>query len=127
MTVSISLKCPGGDQTVEEDTPEISLPSLSRKVLLLLSDVMSSQVSTPVEIPDIWMDGHGKLFNASYPASSTTSAICITNRHAKLKVHEIEFRGYRFAGTLSERVPETDFDRQSEPLYKVWSMIREDY
>lgn len=78
-------------------------------------------------LPDIWIDGHGKLLNSSCPASSTVRISSTENRHAGLKACEIEFRGYCFAGKFcfSELMAARNRGLELDPVFELWAMLRD--
>jgi hypothetical protein len=121
ITISISLKPPGGDPRIQFQSGRISLPRLERRVFLLLSDAMAGRLVADDKIPDIWMDGHGELISACHPDSGTAISSGTLNRHSKLKPAEIEWRGYQFARDLPDKwgTPGTCFH--------TWSQLRSEY
>ncbi|KAI4957968.1 hypothetical protein J4E86_005108 [Alternaria arbusti] len=122
VSISISLKRPGADACEALQSGKIPLPDLERRVFLLLSDVIAGWPVAEDKLPDIWMDGHGKLISATYSASATAPASRIENRHAKLKLIEMQQRGYQFAMDLAISERDVEGGRRA-----MWSALRRDY
>jgi len=122
VSISISLKRPGEDACEALQSGKIPLPDLERRVFLLLSDVISGWPVAEDKLPDIWMNGHGKLISATYSASATALASRVDNRHAKLKSIELQQRGYQFAMDLSNNKLDVKGGRRA-----MWSALREKY
>jgi hypothetical protein len=130
--ISISLWCPQKNHCIQAASVVTSAADLFRQALLLLSDVIF--IGGPIvdfrtldDIPDIWIDGHGKLLNASYPVWSKWGPITIENRHTGLRACEIEFRGYFFAGKLYTSKFLFAQYRGLRPLYKLWTVLLNRY
>jgi hypothetical protein len=121
ISISISLKPPGGDPHIQFQSGRISLPNLERRVFLLLSDAIAGRLNADYMIPDIWMDGCGELISACHPDSGTAVSSVILNRHSKLKPAEIKWRGYKFARDLP-----VDRPRPGTCL-DMWLRLREEY
>ncbi|KAI4640444.1 hypothetical protein J4E93_008650 [Alternaria ventricosa] len=122
VSISISLKRPGADACEGMHSGKIPLPDLERRVFLLLSDVIAGWDVAEDKLPDIWMDGHGKLISATYSASATVLASRVENRHAKLKSVELQQRGYQFAMDLSNDKKDVEGGRRA-----MWSALRKEY
>ncbi|KAI4673971.1 uncharacterized protein J4E88_008438 [Alternaria novae-zelandiae] len=122
VSISISLKSPGEDACEALQSGKIPLPDLERRVFLLLSDVIAGWDVAEDKLPDIWMDGHGKLISATYSASATVLASRVENRHAKLKSVEVQQRGYQFATDLSNNKRDVEGGRRA-----MWSALRKEY
>ncbi|KAG9188007.1 hypothetical protein G6011_01930 [Alternaria panax] len=98
-----ALKCPWGN-TVHHEQVTITVAELLQRLFLLLTDVKqqwSSKVNSAYksQLPDIWMNGHGVLISASYPASSDLPEYRVGYAHDRLTPTEIRNRGYRMART----------------------------
>ena len=80
-------------------------------------------------LPDIWIEGHGKLLNSSYPVSSAVRIISTENRHIGLRACEIKFRGYCFAENFcsSELMVARNRGLDLDPVFKLWTVLRDCY
>jgi len=122
VSISISLKRPGADACEVLQSGKIPLPDLERRFFLLLSDVIAGWPVAEDKLPDIWMDGHGKLISATYSASATAPASRVENRHAKLTSIELQQRGLQFAMDLAISERDVEGGRRA-----MWSALREEY
>jgi hypothetical protein len=99
--IRITLRCPGGSGQAYSESKEISADTLSRQLFLLLSDVQADDSveafkTDALGVPDVWMNGHGQILYASYPASASSPAVYVKNRHARLQSHQAVVRGRYF-------------------------------
>jgi hypothetical protein len=132
-TISITFERYGEGLCAYLENSKVFLPDLARQLFLLLSDGIQNQdfshaQETCEDIPNIYMDGYGKISSASCASSSTGTTIYLENRHAKLSASEVKFRGYRFADELSDQLPH---NRHSlgfrNELHMLWAELRNHY
>lgn len=121
VSISIALKRPGANPC-DPLQSRIPLPGLKRRVFLLLSDVIAGWPVPEDKVPDIWMDGHGKLISATYSASATILSSRIENRHATLNPVEMQRRGYQFAMDLYDNKLGVRGGRR-----EMWSRLQRDH
>jgi hypothetical protein len=73
----------------------VMLGSIQRAVFLLLSDIFQDMPHKALlPVPELWIDGQGKLQCAQYPATSTASRQVIDYRHSNLTDEEVHTLGY---------------------------------
>jgi hypothetical protein len=99
--IRITLRCPGGSGQAYSESKEISADTFSRQLFLLLSDIQGDDSveafkTDALGVPDVWMNGHGQILYASYPASASSPAVYVKNRHARLQSHQAVVRGRYF-------------------------------
>jgi hypothetical protein len=73
-----------------------------------------SVIDRHTPLPDIWINGHGKLINASYPMlAANVAPSSIRFRHSELTKNEVSVRGYEMARELAAYMP---FGRTYVPI-----------
>jgi hypothetical protein len=108
-TVHLTLYC-SSTSAPRNEAVIVPVVNLQRGLFLLLSDVFEQGVTrTPrkltrtTPVPDVWIDGHGRIISASSPALATiTSPLSVKFRHSRLKKNEVRVRGYRMINKLQE-------------------------
>jgi hypothetical protein len=137
ISVQITSSYSNGQSSYEETTT-LNLTELLQRVFLLLSDVLATSPIKGRErfregLPSIWLDGNGTILKASYPMTIKYPALSVPNRHAQLRLKEVDFRGYNLAADLSTRVSyertilESNGYETPRSLISVWSDLRELY
>ena len=122
-TLKVTLTCPSG----WKGETSISIAKLQRQLFLLLSDMISEMRKTPLTtetIPafrlsprEIWIDGHGKPVNVSYPDTGISCAF----RHDHLTQTELEVLGLHRSIALIR----TDSQlRNPSSLRITWNALR---
>lgn len=121
-----------------EDSAQVPLERLFRQFFLLLSDVLEQWPANascrPIEgwtRPTVIMNGRCEILHASYAASSDIGAMVVPNRHHRLSMTELLWRGYRMGalfGTNPEYEPLGDlrgkYVRHSS-IYGLWEDLLE--
>ena len=98
-TIRTSVRYPKDTKTAQVDAT-FSVEDLAQSIFLLLSDFLQQcPLENPrdLKLPEIWIDGNGKLLRASYPATDSSPAYSVDNRHTTLRKSEILQRGYRMS------------------------------
>jgi hypothetical protein len=69
--------------------------TLRRNVFLLLSDIMTEMPHKAIRpLPQLRIDGHGNLLNATFPSATGNTPQTIKFRHASLNYTEVHNLGY---------------------------------
>jgi hypothetical protein len=110
--IHLTLSCGFGARKRKEQTV-IPVASLRQGLFLLLSDILSkdvqqyrSAINQRTPLPNIWINGHGKIINASYSKlASNVAPPSVRFRHSALTKNEVCVRGYTMARELALHVP----------------------
>ena len=123
-TFKVTLTCPSG----WKDETSISIAKLQRQLFLLLSDMISEMRKSlltaqptpafPSSPREIWINGHGKPVNVSYPDADISCAY----RHGHLTQAEIEVLGSHRSIALSKTESQC---RYPFSLRNTWNALRE--
>jgi hypothetical protein len=93
--ITLIRKSPDESDKDCRETVCITLGSIQRAVFLLLSEILQNMPHKALSpIPELWIDGHGKLQCAQYPATSTALRQIIDYRHSDLSEDEVQNLGY---------------------------------
>jgi hypothetical protein len=116
--------------TTEESSVRVLWRDLQRAVFLL-SDILDQRPSKEDQpIPQIWIDGHGDLLRATYPATATSDEFYIPHDYGVReegykRIREIE----KYRGPLDQRYPHQYSQLQIKPdcLIRIRMLLRDSH
>jgi hypothetical protein len=108
-TIHLTLNC-SSTTGLRKEEAVIGVAKLQQGLFLLLPDVFEQgatgkprKLTNTTPVPDIWIDSHGTIINASSPALGTpASPFSIDFRHTRLRKNEVRVRGYRMIHKLQK-------------------------
>jgi hypothetical protein len=106
----------------------IHLSDLHRRMLLLLSDVMiHSRYDEDYihdDLPSIWINGHGDLIRASFPAEDSLDQVSIDYAYGRFNRNEVHYAGHKLIGRWEDYVEEPGLQTSDRtPLMDMWSCL----
>jgi hypothetical protein len=94
-SVKFSRRVAEGDLLNNNEEVSVKLNAIWRAVLLLLSDIIvESPHKAARPLPQLWIDGHGNLLNATIPSTTGDTPQTIMFRHVSLSETEVRNLGY---------------------------------
>jgi hypothetical protein len=106
----------------------ILLSDLHRRIFLLLSDVMiDSRYDEDYihdDLPSIWINGHGDLIRASFPADDSLDEVSIDYAYGRFNRDEVNHAGYKLIARWGDYVEKSEMQISDRtPLMDMWSCL----
>jgi hypothetical protein len=125
--------------TTAENCVRILWRDLQRTVFLFLSDILDQRPSKQDQpLPQIWIDGHGIILRATYPATATSDEFIIPCDYAYDVLTETELRdeGYETTTQIDKSICHVDkrypyqYSRlqiKPDSLIRMWVSLRDSH
>ena len=119
----------GGNYEKWSEEASVTWGSVQRALFLLLSDILKDMPhKAEGPIPQIWIDGCGKVLRAKFPATTTSAEQAIEYRHTSLNEKEVRNLGYKkisnFERAIEEGPTTADFEFLASYFYSLWGSHR---
>jgi hypothetical protein len=113
--------------TTAESSVRVQWGKLQRAVFLLLSDIIDQRPQEANQpLPQIWLDGHGTILRATYPATATSDDFFFSPDYDVREETELCGEGYERIRKIERLYPYQYFWLHSKPdsLIRIWMLLR---